>query len=56
MDENGKKILFDSLVQKACLKQDVYHNTLNSFTMIKEGIKSMADEFREKAKAHCRVT
>ena len=50
MDENGKKILFDSLVQKACLKQDVYHNTLNSFTMIKEGIKSMADEFREKAK------
>lgn len=50
MDVSGKQELFNTLVQKGCLKQDVYQNTISTFTMIKEGIKSLADEFREKAK------
>lgn len=50
MDASGKEKLFEALVHKGCLKQDVYTNTLDSFTLIKEGIKSLADEFREKAK------
>lgn len=50
MDASGKQELFNNLVQKGSLKQDVYQNTLSTFTMIKEGIKSLADEFREKAR------
>jgi hypothetical protein len=50
MDASGKQELFDALVQKGSLKQDVYQNTLETFNMVKEGIKALADEFREKAK------
>lgn len=50
MDTSGRQELFDALVQKGCLKQDVYKNTLQTFNLVKEGIKSLADEFREKAK------
>lgn len=50
MENSNKQDLLKLLIQKGCLKQDVYQNTLTSFNMIKEGIKSLADEFRIKAK------
>lgn len=50
MDETSKKELLSNLISKACLKQDVYHNTLKTFDLFKISIKSVIDEFREKAK------
>ena len=50
MDEASKQELLNNLISKACLKQDVYKNTLETFELFKASIKSVIDEFREKAK------
>lgn len=50
MDKTSKKELLSNLISKACLKQDVYHNTLKTFDLFKISIKSVIDEFRENAK------
>lgn len=50
MDKAAKQELLNHLVSKACLKQDVYQNTLTTFELLKVSIKKVIDEFREKAK------
>lgn len=39
--EKRTQALFDSLVQKATLKQDVYKNTYNAFKMVKKGMEDL---------------
>lgn len=51
MDEASKQELLSNLISKACLKQDVYQNTLASFELFKTSIKNVIDEFRDKALA-----
>ncbi len=41
--------LLNDLIVKANLKQDVYQNTVTTFNLLKEEIKSTIDGFREKA-------
>lgn len=38
--------LFDSIINKATLKQDVYHNTYETFNQFKTGIKELVREFQ----------
>lgn len=49
MTEKQSEELFNDLIAKANLKQDVYQNTLQTFNMFKEGIKKTIDSLREKA-------
>jgi len=38
----------DSMVLKTNVKQEVYHKTINSFGLLKEVLKELAEEYREK--------
>ncbi len=49
MTKEFNEELFNNLIQKASLKQDVYKNTVKTFNLFKEGIKSTIDGFRVKA-------
>ena len=47
MNENPEnRELFDSIVNKASLKQDVYYNTYETFNQFKTGIKELVREFQ----------
>ena len=48
MTNQQNELLFNELVAKANIKQDVYQNTVEAFNMFKEGIKNTIDRFRER--------
>ncbi|MBU1011764.1 MAG: hypothetical protein KKG99_02055 [Bacteroidetes bacterium] len=49
MTEQQNEKLFEDLIAKANLKQDVYQNTLKVFNMFKEGVKNTLDSLRERS-------
>lgn len=50
MEAENKEALYKQLVHKACLKQDVYQNTLKTFNLFKEGIVSIEKDFHKTIK------
>ncbi|MEI6823004.1 MAG: hypothetical protein WCL51_13815 [Bacteroidota bacterium] len=44
---NSPENLFDKVLKKATLKQDVYSNTLNSFKLFKESVIEITEEFKK---------
>ena len=44
---NSPDNLFDKVLKKATLKQDVYSNTLNSFKLFKESVIEITEEFKK---------
>lgn len=44
-DKKKTAALFDALVEKATLKQDVYRKTLDSFNLLKDGMKYLVDQY-----------
>lgn len=50
MNTENKEALYKSLVHKASLKQDVYQNTLETFKLFSEGIKSIVKDFHKSIK------
>jgi len=44
-DKNRTQKLFDSLISKATLKQEVYHNTFMAFNMLKEGMEGLYKQY-----------
>ncbi|MCK4287880.1 MAG: hypothetical protein KAW86_01635 [Bacteroidales bacterium] len=49
-NQNNKPELFDALITKATLKQDVYSNTFNTFKLFKSVIKNIVTDFHKKIK------
>ena len=43
---NTKDLIFKSLEEKSSMKQDVFHNTLQTFKTLKTVVKSVADELK----------
>lgn len=50
MNEENKEELYKQLVHKACLKQDVYQNTLKTFKFFKNAITSVEKDFHHTIK------
>lgn len=44
--EKRTKELFESLVSKATLKQEVYKNTLSAFNMLKKGMEDLIEKYK----------
>ena len=45
IDRKKTQALFDNLVNKSLLKQDVYNKTLNSFNMLKIGMQDLVEKY-----------
>ena len=44
-DKKKTAAMFDALVKKATLKQDVYRKTLDSFNLLKDGMKYLVEQY-----------
>jgi len=50
MNTESKEELYKQLVHKACLKQDVYQNTMKAFNLFKESIINIEKDFHKRIK------
>lgn len=49
---NARSLILGMLRTKSCMKQDVYHNTVALFEVIKELLKEIAEDLEAQVKAH----
>lgn len=49
---DARTMILDAMRTKSCMKQDVYHNTVALFEMVKELLQEIAADLGEQARAH----
>lgn len=49
---DARALILSALRTKSCMKQDVYHGTIDLFTLMKEVLQEIADDLEQEVKRH----